>query len=37
MPPIVSLVFAMKKDKDEKIEQYNFVQQTIKANKEMAR
>ena len=37
MPPIVSLVFAMKKEKDEKIEQYNFVQQTIKANKEMVR
>ena len=27
----------MKKEKDEKIEQYNFVQQTIKANKEMVR
>ena len=37
MPPIFSLVFAMKKEKDENIEQYNFVQQTIKANKEMVR
>ena len=37
MPPIASLVFAMKKEKDEKVEQYNFVQRTIKQNKEMAR
>jgi hypothetical protein len=35
MPP--SLVFAMKKEKDEKIEKYNFVQRTIKENKEMVR
>ena len=32
MPPI-----AMKKEKDKKIEQDKFVQQTIKANKEMVR
>ena len=37
MPPIASLVFAMKKEKDEKIEKYNFVQKTIKENKEMVR
>ena len=37
MPPIASLVFAMRKERDEKEEQYNFVQQTIKANKEMVR
>ena len=37
MPPIASLVFAMKKEKDEKIQKYNFVQQTIKSNKEMVR
>ena len=29
MPPIASLVFAMKKERDEKVEQYNFVQKTI--------
>ena len=37
MSPIASLVFAMKKEKDEKIEKYNFVQKTIKENKEMVR
>jgi len=37
MPPIASLVFAMKKEKDEQIKKYNFVQRTIKENKEMAR
>ena len=37
MPPIASLVFAMKKERDEKVEQYNFVQKTIKENKEMVR
>ena len=37
MPPISSLVFAMKKERDEKVEQYNFVQKTIKENKEMVR
>jgi hypothetical protein len=37
MPPIASLVFAMKKERDEKIEKYNFVQKTIKENKEMVR
>ena len=35
MSPIASLVFPMKKEKDEKIQKYNFVQQTIKSNKEM--
>ena len=29
MTPIARLVFAMKKERDEKVEQYNFVQQTI--------
>jgi hypothetical protein len=37
MPPIASLVFAMKKEKDEKIQKYSFVQRTIKENKEMVR
>jgi hypothetical protein len=43
MPPIASLVFAMKKEKDNfvqrtmKIQKYNFVQRTIKENKEMIR
>jgi hypothetical protein len=30
MPHIASLVFAMKKDRDGKVEQYNFVKQTIR-------
>jgi hypothetical protein len=37
MAPIASLVFAMKKERDEKVEQYNCVQKLIKVNKEMAR
>jgi hypothetical protein len=37
MPPIASLVFAMRKERDEKVEQYNFVLKTIKQNKEMVR
>ena len=37
MPPIASLVFAMKKEKNEKIEKYNFVKKTIKENKEMVK
>ena len=37
MPPIASLVFAMKKERVEKVDQIKFVQQTIKSNKEMVR
>jgi hypothetical protein len=37
MPPIASLVFAMKKERVENVDQIKFVQQTIKSNKEMVR
>jgi hypothetical protein len=37
MPPIASLVFAMKKERDEKQDQYKFVQKTIKKDKDIIR
>jgi len=37
MAPIAKLIFAMRKQKEEKIQQSNFIQKTIKDNKEMAR
>jgi len=37
MPPIASLILAMKKEKNEKIQKYNFVQKTIKENKDMVK
>jgi hypothetical protein len=37
IPPIASLVFAMKKEREEKEKQYKFVQDTIKANKDIER
>jgi len=37
MPPIASLIFAMRREKNEKIQKYNFEQKTIKENKDMVK
>ena len=35
MPPIATLVFNMKQERDEAVEKYEFVQRTIQSNKAM--